>query len=272
MRHLRLLPCALFLACQPSPAAPPASSGATPRLAASTPAAGGPTSTSAPVGSAQSAPAERPAIQIVDAPIPYGEERKRLTLEYIQEHYDPAATDITITPRVIIAHWTGGSSAKGTISTFSATRIESGRKSTADAGELNVSSQFVVDRDGTIYRLMPEDWMARHCIGLNRAAIGIENVGGIEGYPLTEAQVKANAALVRYLKAKYPEITHLIGHLEYRAFEGHPYFEERDPKYRNQKPDPGPEFMKKLRDEVKDLGLLGPPELEKPTARTKARK
>ena len=32
-----------------------------------------------------------------------------------------------------------------------------------------------VDRDGTICRLMPETWMARHVIGLNYSAIGIEN-------------------------------------------------------------------------------------------------
>src|SRR5580693_7225904 len=60
---------------------------------------------------------------------------------------------------------------------FSHTRIEAARPELQREGELNVSAHFLVDRDGTIYRLMPETWMARHCIGLNRVAIGIENVG-----------------------------------------------------------------------------------------------
>lgn len=206
-----------------------------------------------------SAPASLPQIEIVEKLIPFDKERERLTLEYIREHYDPAAQDITIIPRMIIIHWTGGSSAQGTIATFSASRIESGRKEVARGGEVNVSSQFLIDRDGTIYQLMPETIMARHCIGLNRVAIGVENVGGGKDYPLTEAQLASNAALVRYLKAKYPDITHLIGHLEYRDMEGHPYFQELVPGYRNRKPDPGPEFMEKLRAEVADLGLEGPP-------------
>ncbi len=55
--------------------------------------------------------------------------------------------------------------------------------------------------------------MARHVIGLNHYAIGIENVGGVEGaLELTEAQVQSNAYLVRYLKNKYPTIQYLIEH------------------------------------------------------------
>ena len=66
---------------------------------------------------------------------------------------------------------------------------------------------------------MPETWMARHVIGLNHYAIGIENIGGIDGKDdLTEAQVKANAFLVCFLKNKYPEIKYVIGHNEYLNF------------------------------------------------------
>jgi N-acetylmuramoyl-L-alanine amidase len=225
-----------------------------------------PTKTSAPASKEPaSAPKSEPTgPKIVDKFIPFGEERQKLTLEYIQDHYDPKATDINIEPKMIILHWTGGGgSAKGTIATFSGTYIESGRKEVKRAGALNVSAQFVIDRDGTIYRLMPETTMARHCIGLNRVAIGIENVGGGEKLPLTNAQLSSNIALVRYLKEKYPDIEYLIGHLEYRQFEGHPLFTELDPKYRNNKPDPGPEFMKKVREAVQDLKLDGPPEEKK---------
>jgi hypothetical protein len=62
---------------------------------------------------------------------------------------------------------------------------------------------------------------------------------------------------VRYLAKKYP-ITHLIGHQEYRWMEGTPFFLELDPKYRNQKPDPGAGFMGKVRALVTDLKLQGP--------------
>jgi N-acetyl-anhydromuramyl-L-alanine amidase AmpD len=158
---------------------------------------------------------------------------------------------------MIILHWTGINSFESTWNYFNRTRAEAERKDLAAAGDVNVSAHFLVDRDGTIYQLMPETWMARHCIGLNHVAIGIENVGD-ERFPLTDAQAKADVALVRYLAAKYP-ITHLIGHMEYRAMERHAYFLERDPKYRNTKPDPGEGFMDKVRAMVADLKLQGPP-------------
>ena len=107
--------------------------------------------------------------------------------------------------------------------------------------------------------MLPEDRIARHVIGLNHLAIGIENVGGIEGYPLTQAQVEANVALVRHLKAAWPGITHLIGHHEYQEMEGHPYFQETDPTYRTVKPDPGADFMVRVRARVADLALEGTP-------------
>ena len=40
-----------------------------------------------------------------------------------------------------------------------------------------VCSHFVIDRDGTIYRLVPTSIMCRHTVGLNWTAIGIEHVG-----------------------------------------------------------------------------------------------
>ena len=119
-------------------------------------------------------------------------------------------------------------------------------------------AHFVVDRDGTIYRLAPETWMGRHTIGLNHIAIGVENVGDGARYPLTRAQVEANARLVRYLAGKHA-ITHVIGHHESARMEGHAYWRELDPKYRNRKPDPGKAFMRKVRARIADLGLHGAP-------------
>ena len=88
------------------------------------------------------------------------------------------------------------------------------------------------------HQLMPDNWMARHTIGLNHNAIGIENIGGIDGKDdLTEAQVKANAFLVCHLKKKYPAIKHLIGHNEYLRFKNTKLWLEKDPNYQTDKTD-----------------------------------
>ena len=97
---------------------------------------------------------------------------------------------------------------------------------------------------------------ARHCIGLDHIAIGIENVGDGERYPLTAAQVAANAALVRQLAGQF-RITHLLGHHEVMQFRDHPYFVERVASYHNVKADPGAAFMASVRERVADLGLAG---------------
>ena len=196
--------------------------------------------------------------KIIDKPIPFDDERVRLTLAYRRQHVDPEATDITIEPKVIVLHYTAGGTAQGTFEYFSGNHMEAGRPQLAAAGDVNVSSHFLVDRDGTIYRLMPETRFARHCIGLNHIAIGIENVGDEHKWPLTDAQVEADARLVRHLAAQFP-ITHLVGHSEAARLEGKIYFQERDPRYRNSKPDPGDRFMKLVRAKLTDLKLQGPP-------------
>jgi N-acetyl-anhydromuramyl-L-alanine amidase AmpD len=194
-----------------------------------------------------------PRPPIVDAPMAWSAERERLTLDYRHHHSDHDATDLTITPHVIVLHYTGGDSAKATRAYFDHIRIEGARKDLAKAGAVNVSAHFLVDRDGTIYRLQPETRFARHCIGLNHVAIGVENVGTNEA-ALTDAQVAADAALVRDLAGRYP-ITHLLGHSEVMKFRGDPLYLELDPSYRNDKPDPGPHFMARVRERVADLGL-----------------
>ncbi|MBA3822057.1 MAG: N-acetylmuramoyl-L-alanine amidase [Deltaproteobacteria bacterium] len=198
-----------------------------------------------------------PVLAIVDAPLRWSTERAELTLAYRRAHSDRAATDLVIAPRAIVLHYTGGGSATATRTYFDKVRIEASRKGLARAGAVNVSSHYLVDRDGTIYSLQPETRFARHCIGLNHVAIGVENVGDTAKWPLTDAQVAANAALVRYLAARFP-ITHLLGHHEVMGFREHAYFVELDKTYQNQKPDPGPAFMRRVRAEVGDLALAGP--------------
>jgi len=196
-------------------------------------------------------------VRILDRPIPFGETRRRLTLEYARLHYDPATTDIAITPRMIVVHWTATRTLQEAYDTFAPEILPPSRPEIARGGRVNVSAHFLVDRDGTVYRLMPETLMGRHVIGLNHCAIGIENVGG-PANPLTAAQLAANARLVRHLANRFPTITYLIGHHEYRRFERHPLWIERDPAYRTVKVDPGAAFMTRLRERVLDITGLAP--------------
>jgi N-acetyl-anhydromuramyl-L-alanine amidase AmpD len=189
----------------------------------------------------------------IDRLLEFSEERARLTLEYRRAHEGGESLDIT--PRVVVLHYTGGGSVKATWTYFNRTTIEAARAKLARAGRVNVSAHFLVDRDGTIYRLVPEIRFARHAVGLNHVAVGVENVGDGRRWPLTDAQVEANARLIRALAARYP-LTHVLGHSE--ISDRTPYFKELDASYRNPKPDPGARFLRRVRARIADLGLAGP--------------
>lgn len=249
---VRLIPVAVaLLGCSqpsspsPAPAAPPVPV---------------PVPAPVPVPDAEAAPAPDAAIlrpPIVDAPMAWSPEREALTLDYRRRHSAADATDLAIDPTAIVLHYTGGGSAKATRSYFDNPTIEAERKELARAGKVNVSAHFVVDRDGTIYQLQPVTRFARHCIGLNHTAIGIENAGDEARFPLTDAQVEADAQLVRYLVATNPRITRLLGHHEVMSLRADPIYVERDRGYRNDKGDPGPRFMAKVRAKLTDLALSG---------------
>ncbi len=196
-------------------------------------------------------------LKIIDKPIDFGKKRVELTKEYIKNHYGLDVKDITMNPKIIVLHWTAVPTLEGSFDRLKPELLLTDRKDIAAAGALNVSSHFLVDKDGSIYRLMPDNYMARHTIGLNYYAIGIENVGGKgdKSEDLTQAQVEANVYLVRYLKKKYPEIELLIGHYEYGRMKKTKYWLEKDDNYFTQKNDPGDIFMKAVRSRVVDLGL-----------------
>lgn len=185
-------------------------------------------------------------VPIVDKPIVFKEKRIALTKEYLKNRYEIEQEDISITPKMIVVHWTAIPTLEKSFAAFYNETLPNWRPELVNQSGLNVSAQFLIDRDGTIYRLMPETYMARHVIGLNHAAIGIENVGGTPDTPLTNAQLKANISLIKYLKLKYP-IDYLIGHYEYTLFENHPLWKEVDAAYRTTKTDPGETFMGKIR-------------------------
>lgn len=205
-----------------------------------------------------------PKLKIIDSPISFSQKRIDLTKQYIKEHYGIAPNNISIVPKIIVLHWTAIGTYDSSFTVFNKETLEGSRPDLVSAGDLNVSIQFLVDRDGIIHRLMPETWMARHCIGLNYESIGIENVGGVNDVDnLTDAQIRANIQLVKYLSKKYPTIKYLIGHLEYRDFEGTKYWMEKDSTYRTVKYDPGERFMDLVRKGVDNLSLKGPSDIKK---------
>ena len=195
---------------------------------------------------------------IVEKPIVWNEERLRLTQEYLREHYGIITDTPAIVPRMIVVHWTAYPTLERSYEAFYAATLTDDRPNIRQASQLNVSVPYLIDRDGTVYRLMPDTLMARHVIGLNHCAIGIENVGDGQNHPLTPAQLAANVQLIRYLTDQYP-IEYLIGHHEYRRFIGHPLWKERDPTYLTDKDDPGEAFMHQLRKLLSDLPLRAAP-------------
>ena len=193
-------------------------------------------------------------MKIIDKPITFDEERKQLSLEYMSKRYGIEKSTPNISPKMIVVHWTAISDFEQSFNAFKDSRLPNSRADITNASALNVSSQFLVDQDGSVYRLLSDTTMARHVIGLNHCAIGIENVGGTSDKPLTKKQLKSNIQLVKYLKKQYPDIDYLIGHYEYTLFEGHPLWLEKDQKYRTEKTDPGEDFIHSIRKSTISLG------------------
>ncbi|MDF0705708.1 peptidoglycan recognition family protein [Flagellimonas okinawensis] len=192
--------------------------------------------------------------EIVDIPIIFDEQRVELTKEYLLKRYELDQETPEIIPKMVVLHWTAIPSLKKSFEAFNRSTLPNWRPDLVNVSGLNVSSHFLVDQDGTIYRLMPETTMARHTIGLNHCAIGIENVGGTEGMPLTKQQLKSNIFLVDYLASKY-DIEYVIGHQEYTQFEGHPLWLEVDDGYRTEKTDPGMDFVEKVKKANKNFNF-----------------
>jgi N-acetylmuramoyl-L-alanine amidase len=198
-------------------------------------------------------------LRVVERPVVWDSTRRALSLEYLRERHGLVQPEATLTPRMIVSHWTAIPTLEGSFRAFNSPLLPNVRPELQKQSALNVGIHYLVDRDGTIYRLMPDTTFARHVIGLNHCAIGIENVGDGDKHPLTEAQLAANVAIVRYLKAQFPNIRYLIGHHEYTAFRKSTLWKETNPNYLTGKTDPGDAFMQQLRQAVSDLALLAQP-------------
>ncbi len=216
----------------------------------------GPSADAKPVAPDVKTPSED--LRILDKPILWNAERRRLSLEYLELRHGIRKEEPDIEPILVVVHATEGPTVDSAFHTFHPVRMEPGeRQRLRRASALNVSAHFVVDTNGDIYRLLPETRFARHTVGLNYCAIGIENVGGTPRMPLTDAQVEANARLIRHLARHFP-IRHVIGHHEYLKLRGSSLWKETDPGYYTIKSDPGDEFMRKLREKLADLKFALP--------------
>jgi beta-N-acetylhexosaminidase len=146
---------------------------------------------------------------IVWKPIPFGPQRRAETAQYAARHY--GIHTYVLRPRVIVEHVTATSSFSSAWNTFASNAPD------AELGQLpGTCAHFIVDRDGTIYQLVPLDVMCRHTVGLNYVAIGIEHVGTSDAQVLGDAaQMRASLALTAWLAARYRiPIADVIGHNE----------------------------------------------------------
>ena len=183
----------------------------------------------------------------IDNFILWTEHRDKLIEEYTLEHYGKIYREII--PQAVVVHWTAFGTLESVWKFFYAEEMED--------GTLNVASQFLVGRDGTIWRLMPETNFAKHAIGYNHCAIGIENVGGYDGREdLTEEQLAANVQLIKYLHEKYPTIKYVFGHYQQDAARASGLFIENVKDYYAEKIDPGKKFMRGLRKNLESDGLI----------------
>jgi beta-N-acetylhexosaminidase len=149
------------------------------------------------------------ALHIVWKPIPFPPVRKAETARYAKAHY--GIDSWVLHPKVIVEHFTANESFSATWNTFAANSPD------PELGQLpGTCAHFVVDKDGTIYQLVPLTVMCRHTVGLNYVAIGIEHVGTSDAEILHDAkQLRASLALTRYLMKRFHiAIRNVIGHNE----------------------------------------------------------
>ena len=151
-----------------------------------------------PVATATSPP--RPAI--VQKPIHLSAERLQQMAAYSKRHYGDDST--VLDPKVIVLHYTAGSTMRSAWNTFESNQ--------PNVGELpGTVTHFIIDKDGTIYQLLPLDVRGRHTIGLNHVALGIEFVeegsGGdaaaVDHIFGRRRQIDAGVDLVRWLQYRF---------------------------------------------------------------------
>ena len=147
---------------------------------------------------------------IVQKPIPFPQKRKNETAAYAKRHYGIDSYRLT-NPNVIVEHITVTSTFSAVFNTFAPDKPD------VELHELpGLCSHFVIDRDGTIYQLVPLGIMCRHTVGLNYTAFGIEHVGMSDADVMgNKRQMDASLRLTRWLRCRYSiGVGNVIGHSE----------------------------------------------------------
>jgi len=166
---------------------------------------------------ALAAPAKPPVVQ---KPIPFDAARRAETAAYATRHYGIHTWRLTH-PRVIVEHYTASTSFASAWNTFASDAPD------VELRELpGTCAHFVIDRDGTIYQLVPLTTICRHTVGLNWTAIGIEHVGTSDAQILSSPrQLAASLRLTLWLMHRYGiTLPNVIGHSESLTS---PYHRER---------------------------------------------
>lgn len=209
-----------------------------------------------PESSPLPSPSEKIELKVIDWPV-LCPKRKELTRQYAKRNY--GIDDIQIQAhKMVVIHFTAMGQTHRVLNYMKGPYLERGRPYGRQNSLLNVAAHYVVSPNGKIYQLLPLEVMGRHIIGFNHVSIGIENVASC-AETLTQAQLEANIKIIRYLCQEYPEMEFLIGHDEYMEQDLPHYklFKQLDPAYQPYpKPDPGPLFMIKMRQKLKqDYGI-----------------
>jgi beta-N-acetylhexosaminidase len=168
-----------------------------------------------------------PQPTIVQKPIPFEAKRKQEMAAYARRHYGIDSYRLR-DPKVIVEHYTVTSTFQQTYNTFAPDRPD------PELRELpGTCAHYVIDRDGTIYQLVPRSIMCRHTVGLNYTAIGIEHVGFSDGEILrNRRQMAASLRLTRWLRCRYGiAVNNVIGHSESLRS---PYHRERVERLKDQ--------------------------------------
>jgi N-acetylmuramoyl-L-alanine amidase len=156
--------------------------------------------------------------EIVWRKIPFGAKRKRQMAAYSARHYGERTWELA-DPRVVVEHYTSGTSFDSAWNHFAANGSHLGEKP-------GVCAHFLIDTDGIVYQLVNLGVRCRHAIGMNWTAVGIEHVGTSAGGILRNGpMLRASLRLTAWLMLRYGiDVGNVIGHAEILQS---PYHRER---------------------------------------------